>query len=98
MTLSGWTTIDGTYGDGSTFTLRKPTYKFTGVVPEFYSIRIAPPLVGQGLLEALAEADIAAQAEARQADASRGRVSKVVDPETGQLRLGASAGKRARPV
>ncbi len=81
VTISSWTTIDGAYGDGTPFTLRKPNYQFTGVVPEFYSIRIAPPLVGMGLLEALHEADIAAAP-------GKGRTRTVSDPETGQVRMG----------
>ncbi len=83
VTINGWVTTNGTYGDGTAFTLRKPTYKFTGVVPEFFSVRIAPPLVGQGLLEALDESDISAGAKPK-----NGRIRTVTDPETRDLRLG----------
>ena len=58
VSISGWTTTEGTYGDGTPFTLRKPEYKFTGVVPEFYSIRLAiSKPIGMGLLEAVDEND-----------------------------------------
>jgi len=82
ITISGWTTIEGAYGDGTPFTLQKPIYNFTGVVPSFYSVRIAPPIVGQGLLEAIDENTVA--------DPKRkiGKTRLVVDPETGELRLG----------
>jgi CxxC motif-containing protein (DUF1111 family) len=83
VTISGWTTTDGTFEDGTAFTLRKPTYKFSGVVPEFYSVRIAPPLVGQGLLEALDEATIIALAQK-----DNGRLAIVAGPQSKQPRLG----------
>ncbi len=88
VVISSWTTTSGTYADGTAFTLQKPVYKFTGVVPEFFSIRLAPPLVGQGLLEALDETEIAGLAHAKDANGISGHVSTVTDPETGQLRLG----------
>ena len=58
MLLAGWDEIPGTYGDGSAYTLRRPVYEFTGPVPEFYSVRLAPQLVGVGLLEAIDEATL----------------------------------------
>ncbi len=80
VSISSWTTIDGKYGDGVQFTLRKPNYQFTGAEPKFFSIRIAPPLVGMGLLEALREADVTGF--------SAGKAHVVSDPETGKPRLG----------
>ncbi len=88
VTISGWTTTSGTYGDGTAFSLQKPTYRFSGVVPEFYSIRLAPPLVGQGLLEALDEGTIAGLVDAKDGDGIAGRMRTVTDPETGQSRMG----------
>jgi CxxC motif-containing protein (DUF1111 family) len=82
VTINGWVETEGTYGDGTAFSLRKPVYKFTGVVPEFYSVRIAPPLIGQGLLEALDEETVAALAS------KGGQLRTVIDPETKQVRLG----------
>ncbi len=60
VSISGWTTIEGTYGDGTAYTLRKPVYKFTGVDPEFYSIRlsVSKPM-GMGLFEAVDESFVA---------------------------------------
>ncbi len=83
VTISEWVSTEGTYGDGTAFSLRKPRYTFTGVVPEFFSVRIAPPLVGQGLLEALDERDIGARARPK-----NGHIRTITDPETGEVRLG----------
>jgi CxxC motif-containing protein (DUF1111 family) len=86
VSISGWTTINGTYGDGTAFTLRKPVYKFTGVAPEFYSIRLSVSKpYGLGLLGAIDENAIAARAAKND---TGGRMSIVTDPETGQLRIG----------
>ncbi len=84
VSISGWATTEGTYGDGTKFSLQKPEYKFAGVVPEFYSVRIAiSKPVGMGLLEAIDENAIITLAAN-----NTGRMSIVTDPETGQLRMG----------
>jgi CxxC motif-containing protein (DUF1111 family) len=83
ITIGSWTKIDGTYGDGTPYSLQKPNYKFSGVTPAFFSVRIAPPLVGQGLLEAVDEGTIAALASK-----DAGHMRTVSDPETSDLRLG----------
>jgi len=61
--ISSYTTINGTYGDGTSYSLRKPNYSFTGPTPSHFSVRVAPPLVGMGLLEAIKESDIVALAD-----------------------------------
>jgi CxxC motif-containing protein (DUF1111 family) len=90
VTLSGYTSTQGTYGDGTPYTLRRPTYAFTGVVPAFHSVRMAPQLVGLGLLEAVGEDAVAALADPDDAnrDGVSGRMQVVVDPQTGARRLG----------
>lgn len=50
--------------------------------------RITTPLFGAGLIEAIADADIIANAARRQPDGIRGRVSMVVDPASGAQRVG----------
>jgi CxxC motif-containing protein (DUF1111 family) len=89
-TLSAYTTINGTYADSTPYSLRKPGYSFTGVTPSHFSVRLAPPLVGLGLLEAVRESDVAALADPGDADADgiSGRMQTVTDPETGGERLG----------
>jgi len=99
-TIASYTTNTGQYGDGTTYSLRKPHYAFQGVTPLYFSVRLAPPLVGQGLLEAVSETTIMALADPDDADADgiSGRIQTVLDPETGQPRLGrfTSKGSKAR--
>ncbi len=89
---------DGAAGEGSVSIaywteengLRSPNYQFTGVVPDRFSARIAPNLVGIGLLEAIPESTILAQAdpEDTNGDGISGRPNRILDPETGETRLG----------
>jgi CxxC motif-containing protein (DUF1111 family) len=90
VTISSWTTTSGTFGDGTTYQLRRPNYTFTGPVPTNHSARISPPLVGLGLLEAVAETTIASLEDPSDsnADGISGRMQSVVDPQTGQQRMG----------
>jgi len=69
--------------------LRKPNYQFSGVTPARFSARVAPQLVGMGLLEAIPEATILAKEDINDAngDGISGRAQRVVDP-SGQTRLG----------
>ncbi len=89
-TISSYTTSSGTYGDGTPYTLIKPNYTFQGTTPAFYSVRLAPQLVGLGLLEAVDESTIAALADPTDADHDgiSGHMQIVTDPQTGQPRLG----------
>ena len=88
--ISSYTYTDGQYGDGTPYTLRRPNYTFSGVTPTYYSVRLAPPLVGLGLLEAVGESTILGLSDPNDAnsDGISGRIRMVVDPETGQQRLG----------
>lgn len=89
-TISNYTTTSGQYGDGQSYELRKPNYSFAGFTPSHFSVRIAPPLVGMGLLEAISEEAIAALADPNDenGDGISGRMQIVEDPETGEMRLG----------
>ncbi len=88
--LSGWTEVDG---------LRSPRYSFSGPVPTHFSARIAPQLVGMGLLEAIREEDVAALADPDDADGDgiSGRMRIVMDVATGQRRLGRFGWKASEP-
>lgn len=91
VTLSGFTYTNGTYGDGTPYSLRKPQYQFSGVTPSFYSVRMAPALVGMGLLEAVPESSILALADPLDAngDGISGRAHYVPDPTNpSAIRLG----------
>lgn len=81
VVIGSWTEENG---------LRSPNYQFDGVEPAQHSARIAPQLVGTGLLEAIKDSDIAAQADPLDLDNDgiSGRLSIVKDPETGEQRIG----------
>ena len=98
--LAGFTTLNGTYGDGTPYTLRKPELQFSGVIPAYHSLRLAQPLVGLGLLEAIPESAILALADPDDAnrDGISGRARFVPDPANSLiLRLGRFAHKAAQP-
>lgn len=72
--------------------LRKPQYQFSGVAPTYFSARIAPQLVGMGLLEALPESTILARENNFDANGDgvsvSGRANRVLDPMNGVARMG----------
>lgn len=70
--------------------LRRPRFAFDGAAPSHFSVRIPPPLVGLGLLEAIPEDAVVARADPddRDGDGISGRVRVVTDPEAGVPRLG----------
>jgi CxxC motif-containing protein (DUF1111 family) len=70
--------------------LRSPKYRFSDSPPALFSARIAPQLVGMGLLEAIPEADILALADVNDSngDGVSGKPQVVPDPATGEKRLG----------
>jgi CxxC motif-containing protein (DUF1111 family) len=90
VSIGSYTTNNGQYGDATAYSLRKPNYVFSGTTPAFFSARIAPQLVGLGLLEAVGETNITALADPGDANADgiSGRIQTVIDPQTGQHRLG----------
>jgi CxxC motif-containing protein (DUF1111 family) len=98
ISISSYTTVNGTYGDGSGYSLRRPNYAFSGPVPSNFSLRAAPQLVGLGLLEAIPESAIAALADPNDSngDGVSGRIQTVTDPQTGQTRLGRFGWKAGR--
>lgn len=97
--IAGYTIRNGSYGDGTPYSLRKPTYAFQGTIPSHFSVRSAPALVGMGLLEAVAESTILALADPNDAngDGISGRALTVPDPSSGVPRLGRFTHKAAQP-
>jgi CxxC motif-containing protein (DUF1111 family) len=81
VSISSWSEANG---------LRWPNFSFNGIAPVHFSARIAPQLVGMGLLEAISEADIEALADPadNNGDGISGRMRLVTDAETGQTRVG----------
>jgi CxxC motif-containing protein (DUF1111 family) len=91
------TYTDSTYSfsDGETYTLRFPTYTLSNpytALPAQYMLspRLAPPMFGLGLLEAVPESEILAQADPNDADGDgiRGRANYVWDATTQSRQLG----------
>jgi len=91
---------------GEVAILQKPVYVirdlgYGGMHPDtLISPRVAPPMIGMGLLEAIHPGDILAQADPEDADADgiSGRVSEVRDPATGGLTLGRFGWKASNPT
>lgn len=89
--LSAWKDVNG---------LRAPEYTFQGFTPSHYTARLAPQLVGMGLLEAIHEADVEALADPDDLDGDgiSGRMRLVTDIETGEPRLGRFGWKSEGPT
>lgn len=70
--------------------LRTPQYAFAGSPPASFSARIAPQLVGLGLLEALEEATVLELSDPNDAndDGISGKPQILPDPVSGKTRLG----------
>ena len=93
--------VPGKFGDGTAYTLTKPTTVFTGMsagAPTSYSTREARPLIGMGLLEAIPEADILAHADPTDCDKDgiSGVPNIVFDPEDKKMHLGRFGWKAAK--
>jgi CxxC motif-containing protein (DUF1111 family) len=96
--ISSWETSSGTFADGTPFQLRRPRYSGTGPIPTAYSLRTSPPLIGLGLLEAVAESTIRALVDVNDAngDGVSGRMQVVTD-SAGQTRMGRFGWKAGQP-
>lgn len=100
-----WEEVPVALNGGEQVRLRKPTYRITN--PGFgplrkdvmTSPRIAPQMIGLGLLEAIHEADILANANRRNdPDRVRGKVRQVRDAHTGKVTLGRFGWKGGQPT
>ena len=88
--------VPGSLNDGEVYSLRHPSYQFRDlnfgpVHPDtMLSPRVAPAVVGMGLLEAIPEADIMSAADPDDADQDgiSGRVNMVWDERSSALSLG----------
>ncbi|MCE7026503.1 c-type cytochrome [Jiella sp. CBK1P-4] len=94
-----------TLADGTVVSLRHPTYSVEdlGYGPMakdvMLSPRVAPPMIGLGLVEQIETADILANADPNDADGDgiSGRASMARDPETGEFVLGRFGWKATTP-
>lgn len=71
--LINYIEVTGFFGDGTAYHLRKPVYTITDTyspIPSevLLSVRVAPPVFGLGLLEAIPENDIIAYSDVNDAD------------------------------
>ena len=95
-----------TLGDGTVVSLRHPTYSIDGLKygplhPEtMLSPRIAPPMIGVGLLEAIPEDQIRAHADPddKDKDGISGRANEVWSLETNKTALGRFGWKAGKPT
>lgn len=101
-----WTEETVVLADGSEVLLRRPDWTIVDLGygpmdPETrISARIAPPMIGLGLLEAVPAAQIAALADPDDADGDgiSGRAAEVVNVETGAAMLGRFGWKASQPT
>ncbi|MBV6286006.1 di-heme oxidoredictase family protein [Pseudomonas aegrilactucae] len=100
-----YTPVNVTFKDGTQVELRQPHLKITqlGYGPMHpdtrFSARVAPPMIGLGLLEAISDADILANADPddRNGDGIRGRPNQVWDDAQGKTVLGRFGWKAGQP-
>jgi CxxC motif-containing protein (DUF1111 family) len=97
--------VPGTFADGTPFTLRSPSYRIVDLAygpmqtDVMMSPRLAPQVIGMGLLEAVPEADIRAAADPDDTndDGISGRVNTVRDVRSGDMVLGRFGWKAGQP-
>jgi len=100
-----WNTVTKTLADGTKVELREPVYRIEnpnyGLLPEdlLISPRVAPPMIGMGLLEAIPIADLEAVADPQDenGDGISGKLNLVWDLETKQTVPGRFGWKAAEP-
>ncbi len=97
--------ISGKYGDGTSYSLRKPTYTIvdpSATLPKnlLLSPRIAPFVFGAGLLEAIPEDEILANADPddEDGDGISGRPNYVWDARKKKIQLGRFGWKADTPT
>ncbi len=105
-TRISYETVPGKYGDGQAFELQTPSYSITGLASGalgagvMLSPRVAPQVIGLGLLEAVPEETLAALSDPDDADADgiSGRVNRVIDPLTKMSVAGRFGWKANQPT
>ncbi|MCB1350935.1 MAG: c-type cytochrome [Maritimibacter sp.] len=101
-----YTEVPVTLGDGTVVTLRAPSYALTetGYGPAHAQLqlspRVAPPMIGLGLIEAIPAAALLAQADPDDADGDgiSGRANRVWSRETDSWQLGRFGLKAGEPT
>ncbi|TNF25082.1 MAG: c-type cytochrome [Deltaproteobacteria bacterium] len=98
--------VEGHYDDGTPYTLERPRYAFDapayGALPDDLEVspRVAPQVIGLGLLEAIPAAALLAREDPDDADGDgiSGRAQVVLDPRTGAPALGRFGWKGDAPT
>jgi CxxC motif-containing protein (DUF1111 family) len=98
--------VAGTYGDGERYVLRKPSYQIANVaygpLPSdlLISPRVAPQVIGLGLLEAVPGETLLALADPDDSDGDgiSGRTNRVWDSVTNQPAIGRFGWKAGQPT
>ncbi|MBF7072199.1 c-type cytochrome [Glaciecola sp. MH2013] len=108
-----YTTLKGTYADGSEYELRQPNYRLHdlafGSLSEGTDLspRFAPPIFGSGLLDAISEDDLIAQADPNDIDGDgiSGKYNQVPlirhqasNQQSDELRIGRFGWKAKHPT
>lgn len=94
-----------TFTDGHQVTLRKPRLEFSDLAygemhpATLFSARVAPPMIGLGLLEAIPEADLLAHADPNDDDGDgiSGRANRVWDSANNTTAMGRFGWKAGQP-
>ncbi len=100
-----WAEVTGTYADGTPYRLRRPTVTLAGLAlgplapGAMTSARLAPPVIGMGLLEAVPDDVIVAAADPDDADRDgiSGRPNRVWDRGREERALGRFGWKAGQP-
>lgn len=100
-----WSEVQEAFADGRTYTLRKPTYNITNTYRSLpgdvlVSPRVAPPVFGDGLLEAISESTILSFADPNDADGDgiSGKANRVWNYGRGRSELGRFGWKAGNPT
>lgn len=87
-----YTEISGTYSDGTSYSLRTPYYSFQhpALASVLFSPRVAPVMIGMGLIDALSEQEILKNADEmdRDGDGISGKPNMVWDKLQGRKVIG----------
>jgi CxxC motif-containing protein (DUF1111 family) len=98
--------VSGRYADGELYELQKPEYEITQLASgplgdgAMLSPRVAPQVIGLGLLEAVSEKALAALSDPDDVngDGISGRLNRRADPQTGKLVVGRFGWKASEPA
>lgn len=99
-----WKDVHGSYPDGTKYTLRRPNliYRIKGMSRRklFTSLRMAPPVIGPGLLQAIPDSKILEMSDAADLDGDgiSGHPNFVPNVRTGGLSIGRFGFRASHPT